>query len=183
MFNRSAWNHLTVKIKSSGSFKYVKNKMCLEIIYLIYMYKGDLAFNNLQWLICHKTLPKQTNKNTISHWIRHNSKLLIGKLILNSSGYCLSHQFSTWWSYLDLILCRFEAHLPSTSVNYDDPSELTPGTNDRRPVLPHCYTYEEFFFLFWMTSIIFPFLPNHLFDTWIRIRRLLQKKIIDLLCG
>ena len=25
--------------------------------YLIYMYKEDLALNNLQWLICHKTQP------------------------------------------------------------------------------------------------------------------------------
>ena len=24
------------------------------------MYKRDLALNNLQWLICHKTQPKQT---------------------------------------------------------------------------------------------------------------------------
>ena len=28
-------------------------------IYLIYMYKKDLALNNLQWLICHKTQPNQ----------------------------------------------------------------------------------------------------------------------------
>ena len=28
-------------------------------IYLIYMYKEDLALNNLQWLICHKTKPNQ----------------------------------------------------------------------------------------------------------------------------
>ena len=27
-------------------------------IYLIYMYKEDLALNNLQWLICHKTFLK-----------------------------------------------------------------------------------------------------------------------------
>ena len=40
---------------NSGLFKNVINKICLEIIYLIYMYKKDLAFNNLQWLICHKT--------------------------------------------------------------------------------------------------------------------------------
>ena len=33
--------------------------MCLQIIYLIYMYKQDLALNNLQWLICHKTKPKK----------------------------------------------------------------------------------------------------------------------------
>ena len=32
---------------SSGSFKNVIYKMCLEIIYLIYMYKKDLASNNL----------------------------------------------------------------------------------------------------------------------------------------
>ena len=28
-------------------------------IYLIYMYKEDLALNNLQWLICHETPPNQ----------------------------------------------------------------------------------------------------------------------------
>ena len=28
-------------------------------IYLIYMYKEDLALNNLQWLICHKAQPNQ----------------------------------------------------------------------------------------------------------------------------
>ena len=30
-------------------------------IYLIHMYKEDLALNNLQWLICHKTQPNQIN--------------------------------------------------------------------------------------------------------------------------
>ena len=44
---------------SSGSFKNVNNKMCLEIIHLIYVYKKDLSLNNLQWLICHKTQPNQ----------------------------------------------------------------------------------------------------------------------------
>ena len=29
-------------------------------IYLIYMYEQDMALNNLQWLICHKTEPNQT---------------------------------------------------------------------------------------------------------------------------
>ena len=28
-------------------------------IYLTDMYKQDLALNNLQWLICHKTQPNQ----------------------------------------------------------------------------------------------------------------------------
>ena len=30
-----------------------------KIIYFIYMYKNDLALNNLQWLICHKTQPNK----------------------------------------------------------------------------------------------------------------------------
>ena len=42
---------------SSGLFKTVILKMCSEIIYLIYMYKKDLALNELQWSICHKTKP------------------------------------------------------------------------------------------------------------------------------
>ena len=42
---------------SSGLFKNVIDKMYSEIIYLIYMYKKDLALNNQQWLICHKTKP------------------------------------------------------------------------------------------------------------------------------
>ena len=37
--------------------------MCLEIIYLIYMYKNDLALNNLQSLICHETHPNPTQPN------------------------------------------------------------------------------------------------------------------------
>ena len=35
------------KKKSSHLFKNVIYKMCLEIIYLIYMYKQGLALNNL----------------------------------------------------------------------------------------------------------------------------------------
>ena len=31
----------------------------LQIIYLVHKYKQDLALNNLQWLICHKTQPNQ----------------------------------------------------------------------------------------------------------------------------
>ena len=36
-----------VKNVSHGSFKNVITKMCLEIIYQIYMYKKDLEVNNL----------------------------------------------------------------------------------------------------------------------------------------
>ena len=61
----------------SGSFKNVIYKICLEIIYLIYMYKKELALNHLQWLICHKTKPNQTKPNIY--------KVLIYKLTTNLS--------------------------------------------------------------------------------------------------
>ena len=43
------------KEMSLGSFKDVIYKICLEIIYLISMYKKDLALNDPQGLICHQT--------------------------------------------------------------------------------------------------------------------------------
>ena len=45
---------------SSGSFRQVIYKMCLEIIYLIYIYKNYLAINDLQLLIYYKTKLNQT---------------------------------------------------------------------------------------------------------------------------
>ena len=36
-----------------------------QIIYLIYMYKQDLALNSLQWLICHKTQPTNHLSNIL----------------------------------------------------------------------------------------------------------------------
>ena len=44
----------------SDLFKNSIYKTCLEIMYSIYIYKKDLALDNLQWLICHKTKPNQT---------------------------------------------------------------------------------------------------------------------------
>ena len=38
--------------------------MCLEFVY---MFKKDLALNNLQWLICHKTKPNQS-QSEIGVW-------------------------------------------------------------------------------------------------------------------
>ncbi len=36
-----------------------KNPTKSNHIYLIFLYEEDLALNNLQWLICHKTQPNQ----------------------------------------------------------------------------------------------------------------------------
>ena len=44
---------------SSGTLKMLSTNDFTNRIYLIYMYKQDLALNNLQWLICHKTQPNQ----------------------------------------------------------------------------------------------------------------------------
>ena len=52
---------------SSESFENVTYKMCLKIIYLIFRYKKDLALNDQQWLICHKTKPNQTPKKQITN--------------------------------------------------------------------------------------------------------------------
>ena len=43
--------------------------MCIEIlyIYLIYIYKKDLALYNLEWLIGHKAKTKQKKKKIITN--------------------------------------------------------------------------------------------------------------------
>ena len=48
--------------KKDLAFNYIQWLICHktqpnQIIYLIYMYKKDLAFNYIQWLMCHKTQP------------------------------------------------------------------------------------------------------------------------------
>ena len=81
MFDRNAWKYLTVKKKSSSSFKNVMNKMCLQIIYSIYMYTGNLALNNLQWLICHKT--NQPTNHSRSHQCRSHQYRSTKLFLLN----------------------------------------------------------------------------------------------------
>ena len=43
------------KKMSSDLFEDDIYKMCLEVTYFMYICKKDLALNNLQWLIYHKT--------------------------------------------------------------------------------------------------------------------------------
>ena len=43
----------------------IGHKTKLNHMYLLYMYKEDLAFNNPQWLICDKTQPNPTQPNHI----------------------------------------------------------------------------------------------------------------------
>ena len=64
MIHTNTWNHLTVCKKKKNELRLVKNhnqeNVYTNHIYLIYMYNEDLALNNLQWLICHKTKPNET---------------------------------------------------------------------------------------------------------------------------
>ena len=54
----NTWNHLAVcKQMSFGLFKNVFYKLFVYKSYIWYMYKPNLALNNLQGLICHKTQP------------------------------------------------------------------------------------------------------------------------------
>ena len=48
---------------SSSLFKNVIYKMCLEIIYLIYMNKNDLALNSLKWLKPNLTVYKKMSSS------------------------------------------------------------------------------------------------------------------------
>ena len=50
------------KKMSPDSYNNVIYKMSLKIIYLIHMYKKDLALNYLQCLICHKIKLKPNQK-------------------------------------------------------------------------------------------------------------------------
>ena len=47
---------------STDSFKNITNKMSLQILYIWYIYCQNLALNNLECLICHKTKPNKPNQ-------------------------------------------------------------------------------------------------------------------------
>ena len=51
----------TISLWDKNELWLVEYKMCLEILYLIYMYKTYLVSNDLQGLIYFKNKPNQTN--------------------------------------------------------------------------------------------------------------------------
>ena len=61
LLHSNSWNHLTVRKQkwAQAQQKNYQQNVFTYHIYLIYMYKQDLALDNLQWLICHKTKPNQ----------------------------------------------------------------------------------------------------------------------------
>ena len=77
LLHSNTWNHLTVCQKKWAQvcLKCYQQNVFTNHMYLIYMYKEDLALNNLWWLICHKTKPsisKQCFEDVLvwcyTHW-------------------------------------------------------------------------------------------------------------------
>ena len=73
----------------SGSFESGTNKICLQIIFSIYMYKQDLALNNPLWVIYHKTKSNQTKPNqtnvyscNISYMVSIKHLICVDELVL-----------------------------------------------------------------------------------------------------
>ena len=50
---------------------------CTVLNRTVYMYKIDLALNNLKWLICHKTKPKKIFSSLLSIYGIHVFKIAI----------------------------------------------------------------------------------------------------------
>ena len=52
----NTWKNLTLSKNWARAHLKMLSTKCLQIMFIC-MYKQDLALNNLQWLICHKTKP------------------------------------------------------------------------------------------------------------------------------
>ena len=98
--------------------------MCLQIIYIeyIYMYKQDLALNNLQWLICHKTQPNQTKPNHL-----FNIYIYKEDLTLNNLQWLICHKTQP----INQIVCvmsrtahRLENLYSIEEMDLPDPTEI-----------------------------------------------------------
>ena len=84
---------------------------CVYKSYLICMYKQDLALNDIQWLICHKTQPNQTKPIT-----RLNSMTLHFHTILKEK---FERFFNQWKNLLESVCCLkdyFEENILFISV-------------------------------------------------------------------
>ena len=64
---------------SSGSFKDVIYKMCLGVTYLIYIYKEDLALNNLQCLLSYLPTPPLEQDMTQGQFLKRSLTGLISE--------------------------------------------------------------------------------------------------------
>ena len=102
------------KKMSTGSFKKVINKICL---YIIYMYKKDLALSNLQWMICHQTKPNllERAENLSVLFVKSSLKLVDKFTYLGSSVSSTEKQIYTWltkaWTAIDRLSIIWKSNL------------------------------------------------------------------------
>ena len=84
MLDRNIWNYSNVcKQISFGLFKKLStNYLFTNHMHFIYRYKQDLAWNNLQGLICHKT--QSTNKDINELWLEHSFSSKLIPLVFNT---------------------------------------------------------------------------------------------------
>ena len=80
--------------------------MCLEIIYLIDIYKNDLVLNNLQLLICHKTINQTKPKQTIWNLLR-----VIGSNISSTESDSMHAYIVKAWTAIDRLLTTEKSDL------------------------------------------------------------------------
>ena len=112
MLDSNTWTYLTVstkKIELRLVKKYCQQNVITNDIYLIYMYKQDLALNNLQWLICHKTKPNQTKPFI---FLSMTFVLdILRSLIFNSEKFYVYFQASYNLGYCSLFWVKLETML------------------------------------------------------------------------
>ena len=99
---------------SSVLSKDVIYKMCLEIMYLIYMYKKNLALNYLQWLICNQTKPNQAYTNNFQRnlfglvWF-YGIRTVVGYWMTNTVfTYILDTWFVNTFCWYSQIIINFD---------------------------------------------------------------------------
>ena len=87
--------------------------MCLEIIYLTYMYKKDLTWNNLQGLMCHKTKLNQT-RNYLTVWKKWAQACL--KMLSKKTYLIYMYKEDLAWNNQQGLICD-KAKLNQTKPN------------------------------------------------------------------
>ena len=97
-------NHLTVQRRALVHLRMLSTKFVYKShIYLIYVYKEDLALYNLQWLICHKT--KQINWNLYTifpHRLYCCCQCINSFISLHIKCTCCSYYFHHSWRELSV---------------------------------------------------------------------------------
>ena len=120
---------------SLGLFKNVIYKMCLQI-YLVYMYKEDLALNNLQWLIYHKTIISNQNR----------------QLLTSGDSWCIQTHLLIWQQNKEKLFLEIMTHVCFSIFKLNE--------------IPGLRTIKKYYISIWFILFIFGTLQQFLFFYW-----------------